>query len=260
MVGRELDLSHRVAGKPGEVLLEVSGLSGPGFENITFSVRGGEVVGLAGLVGAGRTELVESLFGVRRVRAGSVKFQGKKLTRASIPRRIRAGLGLVPEDRQFSGLIFAQTLRENVSLPEVAVGSLGRLRVARGREREAAQTAVKTMRIVAAGIEADLQSLSGGNQQKVVIGKWLGPKPRLLILDDPTRGIDVGAKAEIHQFIRRVAGEGRGVLVVSSELPELLALCDRILVMREGRLTGELPGEGATEEAVMRLAVVGAER
>ena len=256
MVGRALDLSHRApAQAPGEVLLEAQGLSGEGFRDVSFTVRAGEVVGLAGLVGAGRTELVESLFGIRPLQKGSLRLQGRELRRAGIPARIQAGLGLVPEDRQFSGLVFTLPLRENVSLPEVATGRLGRFRIARRRESEAARTAMAAMRIVASGPEAEIMSLSGGNQQKVVIGKWLGLKPKLLVLDDPTRGIDVGAKAEIHQFIRGIAAEGRGVLMVSSELPELLALCDRILVMREGSLTGELPGETATEAAVMRLAV-----
>jgi len=255
MVGRELDLSHRVEGKPGEVLLEVSDLWGEGFERISFTVRAGEVVGLAGLVGAGRTELVETLFGVRPPKQGEIRFQGRPIQGMNIPGRIKAGLGLVPEDRQFSGLVFALPLRENVSLPEVATRRLGRLRIHRQREHKAARDAIKTMRIVASGVEAEILSLSGGNQQKAVIGKWLGPRPKLLILDDPTRGIDVGAKAEIHQFIRAIAAEGRGVLMVSSELPELLALCDRILVMREGILTGEMAGESATEEAIMRLAV-----
>ena len=256
MVGRELDLSHRAPGRaPGEVLLEAQGLAGEGFADVSFAVRAGEVVGLAGLVGAGRTELVESLFGIRPLRRGSIRFQGRELRRASIPGRIQAGLGLVPEDRQFSGLVFSLPLGENLSLPEVATGRLGRFRIARPREQAAARAAIQAMHIVASGPQAEIMSLSGGNQQKVVIGKWLGPKPRLLILDDPTRGIDVGAKAEIHQFIREIAAEGRGVLMVSSELPELLVLCDRILVMREGYLTGELPGEGATEAAVMRLAV-----
>lgn len=255
MVGRDLDLSHRVAGQPGRVMLEVKDLSGEGFHKVSLEVRAGEIVGIAGLVGAGRTELVETLFGIRRRALGSIVLEGKSLEYSDIQRRISEGMALVPEDRQLSGLVFTMPLRENLTLPDVAQGTLGSLMISRRREQEIAQAGISQMRIVAASTDVDIDSLSGGNQQKVVIAKWTSTRPRLLVMDDPTRGIDVGAKAEIHEFIRELARENRGVLMVSSELPELLSLCDRIYVMHEGEMKGCLDADGASEEQIMSLAV-----
>jgi len=256
MVGRELDLSsRRTECRPGECALEVSDLAGPGFSGVSLAVAAGEIVGIAGLVGSGRTELVETIFGFRPAAAGRVTFQGRDLTSAPLPARIAAGMGLVPEDRQLSGLIFTLALRENLTLPEVALARLGRLGVDRALQTARAAEAMLKMRIMAAGPEALPDSLSGGNQQKAVIGKWLGLTPRLFILDEPTRGIDVGAKAEVHDFIRGLAKAGRACLVVSSELPELLALADRIYVMHEGRIKGEISGAAATEERIMTIAL-----
>jgi ribose transport system ATP-binding protein len=255
MVGRELDLSHRAAGRPGEVMLQVKGLSGQGFQRIGIEVRAGEIVGIAGLVGAGRTELVETLFGIRRSWSGEINLLGESLAHTSIQHRIESGMALVPEDRQVSGLIFTMVLRENLTLPDVAQGALGRVRISARRERDIAGAGMQRMRIMASSMEAEMDSLSGGNQQKVVIAKWVSTLPKLLVMDDPTRGIDVGAKAEVHEFIRGLAREGRGVLMVSSELPELLSLCDRIYVMHEGELKGSMGSQEATEENIMSLAV-----
>jgi len=258
MVGRELDLSaHRNEVKAGEAVLKVADLSGEGFAHIQFELKAGEIVGVAGLVGSGRSEMVETIFGVRPVTGGKVTLDQEDITNQSIAARAQKGMALVPEDRQFAGLIFTMVVGENLSLPGIVTGykSLGRLFITRSRQELFAQEAMRKLRIVASGTQAEVQSLSGGNQQKVVIGKWLSLKPRVFILDEPTRGIDVGAKAEIHNLIRELANQGRAMLVVSSELPELLALSDRILVMREGRLMGEVCGDKACEEEIMRLAV-----
>ncbi len=255
MVGRDLDLSHRVAGEPGEVMLEVSELSGEGFRDVGLDVRAGEIVGIAGLVGAGRTELVETLFGIRRSQAGDIRLEGNNIGHKSIQHRIASGMALVPEDRQLSGLIFTMLLRENLTLPDVAQGFLGSLRIRARQEQEVAKASIRDMNITAASSEVEVDSLSGGNQQKVVIAKWTSTRPRLLVMDDPTRGIDVGAKAEVHEYIRGLAREGRSVLMVSSELPELLSLCDRIYVMHEGEIKGCMEGAAASEEKIMSLAV-----
>jgi len=262
MVGRELDLSARRSEvKPGEVLLRVENLSGQGFSKVSFELKAGEIVGVAGLVGSGRSELVETIFGALPAREGKIRLDQEDITSRSVAYRAGRGMALVPEDRQFAGLIFTMVVKENLALPGVVLGfrELGRLAITGSRESSFAQAAMQKLRIVASGPNAEVQSLSGGNQQKVVIGKWLLVKPRVFILDEPTRGIDVGAKAEIHNLVRELADQGRAMLVVSSELPELLALADRILVMREGRLMGELCGEKRCEEEVMRLAVAGVE-
>ena len=260
MVGRELDLSaRRREVKPGAVLLKVENLNLGRLQGINFEVRAGEVVGIAGLVGSGRSELVESIFGVRRVDSGKIRLEGKDITRLSIAERARAGMALVPEDRQLEGLIFTMGLKHNLTLPSVAMGldSVGKHALRSRSETILAGEAVRDLKIVASGLEVEMQSLSGGNQQKAVIGKWFLTQPRVFILDEPTRGIDVGAKAEIHRLIRKLADEDKAVVVVSSELPELLALSDRVLVMRAGRLMGEVCADKLCEEEIMRLAVAG---
>jgi len=262
MVGRELELSARRGEvKPGEVRLRVESLSGRGFSKISFELRAGEVLGVAGLVGSGRSELVETIFGVLPVTEGRILLGAEDITRHSVAYRAGLGMALVPEDRQFAGIIFTMVLKQNLSLPGVVLGAreFGRLVISGARESKVACETMQKLRVVAGSPEAEMQSLSGGNQQKVVIGKWLLLKPSVFILDEPTRGIDVGAKAEIHKLIRELADQGRAVLVVSSELPELLALADRILVMREGRLMGEVCGERRCEQEIMRLAVAGVE-
>ena len=224
----------------------------PHFRDISLEVARGEIVGVFGLVGSGRTELLETVFGVHPATAGSVSVQGEAID-ARVPRdAVRAGIALVPEERQRQGLLFNLPIRDNLLLPRATIGS--DLVIRRDREDAAAEQLRHEWRIKCAGVAALPDSVSGGNQQKVVVAKWLATTPKVLLLDEPTKGVDVGAKFEIHEMIRRQAEAGLAVLVVSSDLPEMLALADRVLVMREGTLQGEISGEAATEEAVMHLA------
>jgi ABC-type sugar transport system ATPase subunit len=205
-----------------------------------------------GLVVSGRTDILETLFVLKPADFGQVSVDGQPVRAASARDAARAGFALVPEDRQRQGLFFNLSLRHNLVLPWAAKERVGVIDDVREAAQAAAQ--VKALAIKTAGLEVTPDALSGGNQQKVVAGKWLATKPRVLLLDEPTKGVDVGAKFEIHNLIRKQADTGMACLMVSSDLPEVLALADRILVMREGRLCGELAGAAATEEAVMRLA------
>jgi ABC-type sugar transport system ATPase subunit len=256
-VGRELPPRAAVtrtalaAGAPPA--LSVDGLGRrPCFLNVSLTVNPGEIVGLFGLVGSGRSELLETIFGLYRAEAGRVRVAGRETAIASPRGAARAGIALVPEERQRQGLLFNLTIRHNLVLPDRTVK--GDVFVRTGVERREAQALVDAWRIKAAGVEVPPDALSGGNQQKVVVAKWLATAPKVLLLDEPTKGVDVGAKFEIHEIIRREAGRGCGCLVASSDLPEILALADRIIVMREGGIQGQLAGNDATEEAVMRLA------
>ncbi len=218
----------------------------------------GEIVGLFGLVGSGRSELLETIFGLHRPGSGRIQVDGATVSFGSARDAVRAGLALVPEERQRQGLFFNLTLRHNLVLASCAVT---RDLLVRERDEIGVATGLlETWRIKAAGVDATPDSLSGGNQQKVVLAKWLAANPRVLLLDEPTKGVDVGAKFEIHEMIRRQAANGLAVLVVSSDLPEILALSHRVLVMKEGALQGELPGHAATEESVMHLATHDAHR
>ena len=256
MVGRDIDPAARVPRTvPPEapVVLSVDHLTRrPSFEDVSLTVRAGEIVGLFGLVGSGRSELLETIFGLYRAQSGAMSFAGLPVRFASPVQAIRTGLALVPEERHRQGLFFNLTVRDNLVLP--AENASGPWRIDEPRERGDSQRLVEQWHIKTAGVEAPPDSLSGGNQQKVVMAKWLRAAPRLLLLDEPTKGVDVGAKWEIHDLIRRQADQGMGCLVVSSELPEILSLADRIVVLREGRVQGELAGAGADEESVMRLA------
>jgi ABC-type sugar transport system ATPase subunit len=233
--------------------LEVRGLTRrPSFEGVSFSVAPGEIVGVFGLVGSGRTEILETLFGLAKPDSGDVSIDGRSVHITSATDAAKAGFALVPEDRQRQGLFFNLSLRHNLVLPLAAKEDV---RVMNDRAEETTAGAqVAALSIKAPHLRVTPDALSGGNQQKVVAGKWLATAPRVLLLDEPTKGVDVGAKFEIHNLIRREADAGMACLMVSSDLPEVLALADRILVMREGHLRGELPGAGATDEAVMRLA------
>jgi rhamnose transport system ATP-binding protein len=258
MVGRDLaaatDTSDS-ATPPGAPVLEVIGLTRPGaFEDISLTVRAGEVVGLAGLVGAGRTEVARAIFGADRYAAGTVSVGGQALVGGSIERAIRAGVALVPEDRQDQGLVLPLSVGTNLTLVTLSSLAKGGVR-STANERATAAKLIEQMQVRAASPDLPAQSLSGGNQQKLVIGKWLAAKPRVLVLDEPTRGVDVGAKAEIYRLIRALARDGLATLVISSELPELLTLCDRIIVLRAGRIAGELSREDATEEKILTLAL-----
>jgi len=254
MVGRDLRQyyarQHRCA-PDAPVRLELRGVRG-----VSFNVRAGETVGLAGLVGAGRTELAETLFGVRPSAGGQVRLDGVPVHVRSPRDALRLGVLLVPEDRRRHGLILADTVSRNVSLPNL--DRLNRLGlVSRRLERALARRTVETLRIKTPSPCRPVGLLSGGNQQKVVFGKWLDRRPRVLILDEPTRGVDVGAKAEIYALMDELAGSGVAILMISSDLEEVLGVSDRVLVMHQGRLAGELPPGTATEQAVMRLATGG---
>jgi len=238
-------------------LLAVERLTSASFEDVTFAVGPGEIVGIFGLVGSGRTELLESIVGLRPTRSGSLSIDGQPSRFRSPRDAARSGVVLVPEERQRQGLFFNLNIRHNIALPSAEAN---RVRVIRPSEREQATAVLRRWRIGARAPEETPDVLSGGNQQKLVAAKWLALNPRVLLLDEPTKGVDVGAKYDIHGIVRTMADSGAACLVVSSDLPELLALADRILVMREGRLRGEIAAADADEERVMRLAATSDDR
>jgi ABC-type sugar transport system ATPase subunit len=255
LIGRPLEEYYpaHVEGAPGVELLRVDGLSSPGrFTHVSFALRAGEVLGFAGLVGAGRSEIAQALFGLDRAAAGRVLVQGAPAAIGSPEEAMRLGIGLVPEDRKRQGLVLSMSAAANTTL--ATLSSLARLGfIDRTAERSVARTFFGRLRVRAAGPDAPAAGLSGGNQQKLVLAKWLAARCRILILDEPTRGVDVGAKAEIHALIDRLASDGSGVILISSELPEVLSLSTRILVLRQGTVAGELSRDEATQELVMRL-------
>ncbi|MER6400920.1 sugar ABC transporter ATP-binding protein [Kitasatospora sp. NPDC001603] len=255
MVGRDLSsMFSRQDVATDRVVLDVRNVTTDAVHDITLRVHAGEVVGLAGLIGAGRSELALALAGDLPIHSGTVTLDGERLPSGNPGAVIRAGLGLAPEERKAQALFLQRSIRDNTSL--VVLERLRRLRfVRRSAERELAQHYTDRLRVRTPSIEHEVRKLSGGNQQKVVLARWLARKPKVLILDEPTRGIDVGAKAEIYQIIADLAQEGIAVLVISSELPEVLGLADRIVVMQNGRITGELPRARATEEAILALAM-----
>jgi ABC-type sugar transport system ATPase subunit len=254
MVGRELDGYFPPRAEPGDVgdvRLSVQGLSTPLLRDVSVQVRAGEIVGLAGLQGSGRTELARAIFGADPIAAGRVEIDGRPV-RHSPRAAIRAGLGFITDDRKLEGLALAQSIADNMLLAvRTVVPGARRRRNAEGLMSVKELTAATELR--ARGPEQEVRYLSGGNQQKVVLAKWLGTRPKVLIFDEPTRGIDVGAKAGIHDLIRKLARDGVAVLMISSELPELIGMSDRILVMHEGALAGELPA-GSGESEIMQLA------
>jgi len=255
MVGRDIStLFPKLEAAIGETVLEVSGLSSLGkFSNIDIQVSAGEIVSLAGLVGAGRTEVARAIFGIDPIDSGSINFLGKELKKHSPTQSISAGMGFVPEDRRKQGLVLELPIRRNVTLTLIKkLASFGL--IPPRREREAAETWTKKLQVKSENLGRSASTLSGGNQQKVVLAKWMAVKPRLLIVDEPTRGIDVGTKAEVHRLLSTLAQDGVGVLMISSELPEVLGMADRIYVMCEGRITQELSRSEASAEKVMVAA------
>jgi ribose transport system ATP-binding protein len=255
MVGRELTtLFPKESVDIGEPVLEVRNLRRQGeLEDITFVLRRREILGLAGLVGAGRTELVRVLFGADQPDGGQILIGGRPVHIGSPRDAIQHGLGFVTEDRKLQGLVLGMTVRENETLASLArVARFGFLNLL--RERKLARQLVEQLGVRTPSVEQEVEHLSGGNQQKVVIAKWVATQPRILILDEPTRGIDVGAKAEVHALMSRLAQEGVSILMISSELPEVLGMSDRILVMRQGRITGEFSREEASQEAILACA------
>jgi len=257
MVGRSVD-EGAAAGPPrpaGAELLLVRGLTRAGaFSDISFSLHAGEIVGLAGLVGAGRSEVARAIVGIDRYHSGSVQLAGAALPMGDLRAAIRAGLALVPEDRQHQGLALPMTVGENLVM--VMAGRLARWGLrSPAREAALAQAQLAGLAVKAASSTLPARALSGGNQQKLVLGKWLAASPRVLILDEPTRGVDVGARAEIYQQLRALADQGLATLVISSDLPEILNLSDRVLVMRQGGISGELARAQATQERILGLAM-----
>ncbi|GHJ42181.1 sugar ABC transporter ATP-binding protein [Streptomyces sp. TS71-3] len=261
MVGRDLDeLYPKQDTRVGEVALDVRRLTREGvFTDVSFTVRHGEIVGLAGLVGAGRSEVARAVFGVDRWDAGSVHVDGRPLVNGAPSTAMAAGLALVPEDRRAQGLVMGMSIERNINLTALTAPT-GRDRTVRGglmhrgAERSRALDWAVRLQVRYARLADAVGTLSGGNQQKVVLAKWLATGPRVLIVDEPTRGIDVGTKAEVHRLLSGLAADGVAVLMISSDLPEILGMADRVLVMHEGRLTAEIPRAEATEESVMAAA------
>jgi ribose transport system ATP-binding protein len=257
MVGRDVSLFQGVHRRQvGEVALQVDRLHTAAHpkEPLTFHVNSGEIVGIAGLVGAGRTEVLQTLFGIEAARGGEIKLRGRLIAVRHPLDAVRAGLALVPEDRKEQGLVLAMTVQENIGLAALAVKGVRGLLIDRRQERRDADMMIGRLRLRPPNPRAIAQNLSGGNQQKAVLAKWLLLNPAVLLLDEPTRGVDVGAKEEIYNLIEAVAEKGAAVLFVSSEMPEVLGLADRIVVMHEGRITGELSRAQASEQQIMQLA------
>ena len=259
MVGRAVTLFPKVETPVGDVLLEVEHLTRSGaFRDVSFSVRAGEIVGFAGLVGAGRTEVARVLFGIDARDAGVVRLGDRKVVHRTPSEAMSDGIAYLPEDRHQEGLVLDFSIAQNVTLP-ILPRLFPRLLVRAATERRVANEYTDQFNVRMTGVDQLVGALSGGNQQKVVLAKWLASKPRVLILDEPTRGIDIGAKVEVHRIISELAASGLGIILISSDLPEVLAMSDRILVLHEGRLTAEIPRAQATEERVMFAATGSAE-
>ena len=255
MIGRPLaEYAPRREGVVfGDEVLRVEGLTSPGrFDDVSFTLRSGEVLGIAGLVGAGRSELAQALFGLDPARRGAISVRGKYAHVKTPAAAIAAGIGLVPEDRKRQGLVPQESGMHNLSLAILRrLSRFGWLR--RREERRVAQEFFDRLRVRAPTVDTVVAGLSGGNQQKIVLARWLAAKSRVLILDEPTRGVDVGAKAEIHALIGELANQGAAILLISSELPEVLTLSQRILVLRAGRIVGEMTQAQATQDSLLRL-------
>jgi len=260
MIGRPFEayFPGHLAAAPGEELLRVEGLTSPGkFRDVTFTLRAGEIVGLAGLVGAGRTQVAEALFGLDPAARGRVLLQGQPVTIRRPGDALALGIGLVPEDRKRHGLILPMSALANISMP--ILERLARLGwVMSGRERAMAQRYFDRLSVRAPSLDTATAALSGGTQQKIVLAKWLAAQCRVLLVDEPTRGVDVGAKAEIHALIDELARQGSAILLISSDLPEVINLSTRVLALRNGRVVGEASRAEATQETLLRwMAGVG---
>jgi ribose transport system ATP-binding protein len=254
MVGRDLDqIFPKSRIKRGKEILRVSNLTSRKLKNISFSAYEGEILGIAGLVGAGRTTLARAVFGADPVTSGTIEINGQRVVMRKPSSAIQTGVALVPEDRKGQGVVLSMVIRENITLANLnGVSRAGQLKLA--VERRVAKEYVQALRIATPSINQETVNLSGGNQQKVVLAKWLYSASRVLIVDEPTRGIDVGAKAEIYSLLHQLIEQGSTILMISSELPELIGMSDRILVMHEGRIAGELSRDQFSEEAIMVYA------
>ncbi len=255
MVGREMtEMFPKVECPIGEVVLKVENLSaGKAFKNVSFELRRGEILGFAGLVGAGRTEIAEAIFGLRHVTGGKIYLNGKEINIKSPEAAIANGIALLTEDRRRNGIVGVLSVRDNAVLANLKKYGfpLKHKKIKTDTEEYVSKLSVKTP-----SLEALIQNLSGGNQQKVLVARWLLTNPEILIVDEPTRGIDVGAKAEIHSLISKLAAEGKAIIMISSELPEVMGMSDRVLVMHEGNLTGIINREEFTQESIMKLATM----
>jgi ABC-type sugar transport system ATPase subunit len=253
--GRDVGLFPKETSQIGEPVLEIRDLSGAnGVEDVTLTVHKGEIVGLAGLIGAGRTDLVRLICGADSLKKGDVLIDGKPVEIRSPADAVRHGIGWVPEDRKQHGLVLDMDVQENTTL-----AILHRISNLLGavRKREAQRISahyVNVLSITTSGLAQKVRNLSGGNQQKVVLAKWLSTEPRLLIMDEPTRGIDIGAKAEVHALMSRLAQQGMGILMISSEMPEIIGMSDRVIVMCQGRVTGEFERDKLNQEDIMTAA------
>ncbi len=258
MVGRELtNIYPPLENEPGEVLLEVNNFTSihdKSFKDCSFKLRKGEILGFGGLVGAQRTELMEAIFGIRHTVSGEVKLNGKTLDIKRPQDAINNGIGMITEDRRGSGILGCLSIADNVSIASLNQYLDGGIKLNKGKIEELVQENVAKLSIKTPSSKTLIQALSGGNQQKVIISRWLANNPDVLIMDEPTRGIDVGAKYEIYQIMIQLAKQGKGIIMISSEMPELLGVSNRIMVMCNGRITGELSGEEATQENVMHYA------
>ena len=256
MVGRKLENYYtRTYNKPGETVLEVSGLSqkSTGLEDINFSLRKGEILGFSGLVGAGRSELMRCIVGIEKYDSGEIRLFGEPAGPMDTAQAQKKGLVMVPEDRKQQGLILLNSVGFNLTI-NVLESFIGLGVVNKCAENEIIERHIRALNIKTPSARQKVGNLSGGNQQKVLMGKWLATNPKILILDEPTRGVDVGAKAEIYMIIDRLAKEGISVIMVSSELNEIINMCDRVLVMSDGRITGELDRSEFTQELIMSFA------
>ncbi len=257
MVGREL--TNRFPAKtnePGEVILDVENLSGKytRLKEASFQLRKGEILGIAGLDGSGRTEVLENLFGVMTKESGTIKLHGKEIKNRTPRESIKNGFALLTEERRVTGIFGIRDIKENTVISNLKSYLLGGICLSDKKMKEDTDWAIQAMHIKTPSQSTQIRSLSGGNQQKVIIGRWLLTKPEVLLLDEPTRGIDVGAKYEIYQLIIDLANQGKGIIMVSSEMPELLGVCDRILVMSGGRLAGEVDARNTSQEEILTLA------
>lgn len=257
MVGRKLtELYPKEFVKPGEMMLEVRNLCGDMFHNISFQVRAGEIVGFSGLIGAGRTEVMQGIFGLDKVEYGEIILEGKSVSIHEPKDAIKNGIVLIPEDRKKLGLVLNHSVKDNIALPNYAFFSKGKPVMDRQYAKQASklseQFGVKTP-----SLNTKVQTLSGGNQQKVVLAKWMDMDIKVLIMDEPTRGIDVGAKAEIYKLMVRLAKKGIAIIMISSELPEILGMSDRIYIMCEGKISGEIGREDATQDLIMKYSMEG---
>jgi rhamnose transport system ATP-binding protein len=260
MVGRDVsELFPKLPAVIGDVVLEVTELTSAGvFEGISFQVHTGEIVGLAGLVGAGRSEVARAVFGVDKYDSGAVTLNGLRVPGHNPAAAMQAGMALVPEDRRKEGLVIGASVAENLTIAIRQRLSAAGLFITGRRENEASRVWASRLEVKSSALDAEVGTFSGGNQQKVVLAKWLATDPKVLIVDEPTRGIDIGTKAEVHRLLSQLAGEGMAILMISSELPEVLGMADRVLVMREGRITATIARADATPESVMRAATHGA--